>query len=105
MNGRPKTAEEYVRLVEQALDELEDIVEASDYDFDEVADNLGFVEALKHELTGIRASMQDGSYQFGRNDLPLMRIVKRYTDKELPCIRLFYTINETHRQGLDVAGS
>ncbi len=40
MNGRPKTAAEYVRLVEQALDELEDIVEASDYDFDEVEDNL-----------------------------------------------------------------
>ncbi len=105
MNGRPKTAVEYVRLVEQALDELEDIVEASDYDFDEVEDNLGFVEALKRELTAIRESMQDGSYQFGRNDLPLMRIVKRHTEKELPCIRLFYTINQTHRQGLDVSGS
>jgi len=105
MNGRPKTAAEYVRLVEQALDELEDIVEASDYDFDEVEGNLGFVEVLKRELTAIRGSMQDGSYQFGRNDLPLMRIVKRHTEKELPCIRLFYTINQTHRQGLDVAGS
>ncbi len=105
MNGRPKTAAEYVRLVEQALDELEDIVEASDYDFDEVEDNLGFVEALKRELTAIRESMRDGSYQFGRNDLPLMRIVKRHTEKQLPCIRLFYTINQTHQQGLDAAGS
>jgi predicted DNA-binding ArsR family transcriptional regulator len=105
MNGRPKTVEEYVRLVEQALDELEDILEAASFDFDEVESNLGFVEALKKELTEMRASMRDGSYQFGRNDLPLMRIVKKHTDRDLPCIRLFYTINQTHRQGLDVSGS
>lgn len=105
MNGHPRNAEEYVRLVDQALDELEDILEAASYDFDEVESNLGFVEALKKELTGIRESMQDGSYQFGRADLPLMRIVKKYTDKELPCIRLFYMINQTHRQGLDTSDS
>lgn len=105
MNGHPKTAEEYVRLVDQTLDELEDILEAASYDFDEVENNLGFVEALKKELIGIRESMQDGSYQFGRADLPLMRIVKKYTEKELPCIRLFYMINQTHRQGLDTSGS
>ena len=105
MHGRPKTVEEYVRLVEQALDELGDILEASSFDFDAVESNPGFVEALKKELTAIRESMQDGSYQFGRTDLPLMRIVKQHTDKDLPCIRLFYTINQTHRQGLDVSGN
>jgi predicted DNA-binding ArsR family transcriptional regulator len=105
MNGQPKTVEEYVRLVEQALDELEDILEASSFDFDEIESNPGFVEALKKELTEMRKSMQDGSYRFGRNDLPLMRIVKKLTEKDLPCIRLFYTINQTHRQGLDISGS
>ncbi|MCK5382189.1 MAG: hypothetical protein KAJ65_00410 [Gammaproteobacteria bacterium] len=104
MNGQPKTAEEYVRLVDQALDELGDILEAASYDFDEVESNLDFIEALKKELTEMRASMRDGSYQFGRNDLPLMRIVKKRTEKELPCIRLFYIINQTHRQGLDTSG-
>ena len=104
MNGQPKTAEEYVRLVDQALDELGDILEAASYDFDEIESNPGFVEALKKELTEMRESMRDGSYRFGRNDLPLMRIVKKHTEKDLPCIRLFYTINQTHRQGLDISG-
>jgi hypothetical protein len=103
MNGRPKTAEAYVRLVEQARDELDDILEAASYDFDEIESNPGFVEVLKKELTKMRDSMQDGSYQFGRNDLPLMRIVRKHTEKDLPCIRLFYTINQTHRQGLDIS--
>jgi hypothetical protein len=103
MNGRPKTAQEYVQLVEQALDELGDIEEASSYDFDEIESNLGFVEALKKDLLEMRESMKDGSYQFGRNDLPLMRVIKKHTENDLPCIRLFYTINQTHRQGLDVS--
>jgi hypothetical protein len=46
--------------------------------------------------------MADGSYQFGRNDLPFMRIVKLRNDSDLPFIRLFYDINQTHRQGLDI---
>jgi predicted DNA-binding ArsR family transcriptional regulator len=105
MDGQPKTAQEYVRLVDQALDEVGDILEAASYDFDEVESNVGFIEALKKELTEMRESMRDGSYQFGRNDLPLMRIVKKHTEKDLPCIRLFYMINQTHRQGLDISDS
>jgi hypothetical protein len=31
-----------------------------------------------------------------------MRIVKQHTDQDLPCIRLFYLINQTHLEGLDI---
>lgn len=102
MNGRARTAEEYAGLVDQVIAELEDILEASSYDFNEVEENLDFAEILLQEMRQLRATMADGSYQFGRNDLPFMRIVKRHTDKELPCIRLFYQINQTHREGLDI---
>ena len=61
MHGRPKTAQEYVQLVEQALNELGDIEEASNYDIDEIESNLGFVEALKKDLLAMRESMKDGS--------------------------------------------
>jgi hypothetical protein len=103
MSQRPKTAEQYAALVQQAIYELEDIVEATGFDLDEIDVNLGFVEVLLKELREMRASMRDGSYQFGRQDLPMMRIVKQHTDKDLPCIRLFYDINQTHRGGLDIS--
>ena len=102
MNTRPGTPQEYAALVRQAILELEDILEAAGFDFDEVEHNLGYVEVLLKEMRGMRAAMTDGSYQFGRHDLPMMRIVKKYTEKQLPCIRLLYTINQTHREGLDV---
>lgn len=102
MNTRPKTAAEYASLVDQAIDELEDIIEAANFDIDEVDSNLGYVHALLKEMRAMRASMTDGSYQFGRRDLPWMRIVKQHTDQDLPCIRLFYLINQTHHEGLDI---
>jgi hypothetical protein len=102
MSERPRTAQEYAALVRQTIFELEDILEAAGFDFDEVEHNLGYVEVLLKELRAMRTAMADGSYQFGRHDLPMMRVVKKYTDKELPCIRLLYRINETHRQGLDI---
>ncbi len=102
MGTRPGSPEEYAALVKQTVFELEDILEAAGFDHDEVEHNLGYVEVLLKELRGMRAAMADGSYLFGRHDLPMMRVVKKYSEKELPCIRLLYLINQTHREGLDV---
>jgi hypothetical protein len=103
MSGRAKTAKEYASLVDQVIGELQDILEASRFDFDDVESNTEYVEVLLKEIRALRASMADGSYQFGRNDLPFMRIVKLHSDSDLPCIRLFYDINQTHRKGLDIS--
>ncbi len=105
MSTVPATPEEYVALVKQAIDELEDIVEAVGFDIEEIDGSPMYVDVLLKELRAMRAAMADGSYQFGRHDLPMMRIVKQYTEKELPCIRLFYRINQTHREGLGIPAS
>jgi predicted DNA-binding ArsR family transcriptional regulator len=102
MSTRPKTAAEYAGLVDQAIDELQDIIEAADFDFDEVESNLGYVNHLLKEMRALRTTMTDGTYQFGRKDLPWMRIIKQHSEQDLPCIRLFYVINQTHREGLDI---
>ena len=104
MSGRPKTPEAYAGLVDQAVFELQDILEAARYDNEEIEVYLAYVDTLLRELRELRAGMADGSYRFGRTDLPFMRIVKQHTEKDLPCIRLFYDINRTHREGLDIDG-
>jgi hypothetical protein len=102
MSSRAKTAAEYAGFVDQVIDELLDIIEADSFDLDSVESNLGYVHVLLKEMRAMRSSMTDGSYQFGRMDLPWMRIVKQHTEQDLPCIRLFYLINQTHREGLDI---
>ena len=104
MSLRASTPEEYVSLIEQVIDELDDIREVSAYAFDDDQGNLSFVDFLLKDMRELRASMADGSYQFGRNDLPCMRIVKKLSDMQLPCIRLLYMVNQTHREGLDLQG-
>jgi hypothetical protein len=105
MSGRAKSAKEYASLVDQVIAELQDVLDAARFDFDEVESNTDHVEVLLKEMRDLRASMADGSYHFGRNDLPFMRIVKAHNDSDLPFIRLFYDINQTHRQGLDIGES
>jgi hypothetical protein len=102
MSNRPATAAQYVDLVKQAIFELEDTVEALGFDIDEIDGIPGYLPVLLKELRALRATMGDGSYRFDRHDLPMMRIVRQNSDKELPCIRLLYQINETHKLGLDV---
>lgn len=102
MGDRARSAEEYAELVDQAIFDLKELRASTDYDIEAIDTNTAYLGVLLEELRELRASMADGSYLFGRNDLPFMRIVKRHSERELPFIKLLYQINATHRQGLDV---
>ncbi len=98
---RPRTPEEYVELVRQSLLEAEELRQAADYDTDEMAAALGFLDPLEIELRKLYDSMKDGSYDFADVDLPFMAIVDKQNERVLPFKRMLRLINLTHRQGLD----
>jgi hypothetical protein len=102
MSERARTVEEYVGLVDQVLFDLEELMASTAYEIDEIDNSPAYLGLLLKEVRELRESMADGSYLFGREDLPFMRLVKRSNEKTLPFIRLFYRINQTHKQGLDV---
>lgn len=102
MSDRARTAEEYVDLVKQVIFELEDMQAASAWDIDELASENTLVNVLLEEMRELHASMQKGEYLFGRQELPFMRLLKGVSNNDLPFLRLFYMINRTHTQGLDV---
>jgi len=102
MLGRPKTAEAYVDLVEQALFEIEDLRAAAEYDMDSMGAATEFLEELERDVRALRASMADGSYQFGKEDLPFVRVVAKQDERILPFKSLLLKINETHRKGLEI---
>ncbi len=98
---RPRTPEEYVRLVEQAIGEVHDLRAGLDYDIEEEGARYVFLEPLEKALTELRASMADGSYHFANEDLPYMKLVNRFR-RSIPFAKLLARINETHRKGLDI---
>jgi hypothetical protein len=103
MADRAGTTEEYVELVNQVIFDLEELIASTAYDVDEIGNSPAYLDLLLKEVRELRKSMADGSYLFGRGDLPFMRLVKRSNEKTLPFIRLFYRINQTHKLGLDIS--
>jgi len=102
MLGRPKTAEQYVDLVDQALFEIEDLRAAAEYDMDSMGAATEFLEELERDVRRLRASMADGSYLFGKDNLPFFNIIRHQDERILPFRQLLLKINETHIKGLDV---
>jgi hypothetical protein len=47
--------------------------------------------------------MEEGTYSFGREDLRLMDLARKYSD-QIPFHTLLKQINETHRRGLVADG-
>jgi hypothetical protein len=102
MTERASSVGEYVELVDQVIFDLEELMASTAYEIDEIDNSPAYLGLLLKEVRELRASMADGSYLFGREDLPFMRLVKRSSEKTLPFIRLFHRINQTHKLGLDI---
>ncbi len=98
---RPKTAEQYVKMIDSAIVELDELRLSYEYDIEEMGSVPSYLEALEQMLTRLRQSMTDGSYEFGSEDLPFMDIVNRNRSR-IPFADLLAMINKTHKEGLDV---
>jgi len=105
MIKKPKTVDEYIDLVHQAVYEVDELRAMVEDDDNMKGTILPWVDAMDNELRGMYASMVDGSYQFDPNgaNLPFMEIVKRF-GSSIPFKPLLSMINDTHRLGLDIDG-
>lgn len=105
MPQRAHSIEEYVKFVDQLGYDLDDLRDGMAYDAESGETDLTYIDVLIREVKALRALMADGSYQFGKEDLPFMRVIKHRSIEELPFIRTFYIVNQTHLEGLDVPES
>ena len=99
---RARSSDEYVQMIEQALDDVWDLHQSIEYDEDFMAVAREFIGPLESSLKDLHQSMKDGKYEFATGDLPFMAIVDKYHDAELPFKFLLKRINETHMKGLEV---
>jgi hypothetical protein len=99
---RAHSTEEYVAMIEQAIDDSWDLRQSIEYDEEYMSDARGFIDQLENALKQLYQSMKDGEYTFATGDLPFMEIVSKYHDAQIPFKFLLKRINETHLKGLDV---
>ena len=98
---RANSAEEYAEWVKQAKFEVQDLRDCLLYDMEEMAKFPAFLEPLEEGVNAVYDAMCNGSYNFGREDLPFMEVAANHED-EIPFNTLLKQINETHRKGLEV---
>ncbi len=97
----PKTLDEYIDLVHQAVYEVDELRACIEDDMEEMEASLPFIDPLDHQLRALYDSMISKQYSFpSETDLPYMSIVKMY-GPAIPFKRLLEVINTTHRNGLD----
>ncbi len=99
---RAKTTDEYVYMIQQAIDDTFDLKQAIEFDSDEMSGAVAFVDELAEHLDALYQSMKDGSYQFATGDLPYVALVQKQHEAMLPFKYLLKRINETHLKGLDI---
>ena len=99
---RARSTDEYVQMIEQALDDVWDLHQAIEFDQDSMSYAREFIGPLEGQLKNLYQSMKDGEYEFATGELPFMEIVEKYHDAQLPFKYLLKRINETHMKGLDV---
>lgn len=98
---RPKTAAQYVRMIDQAIIEIDELRSSYEYDIEEMGAVPAYLDPLEKSLQALRKSMTDGDYAFGKDDLPFMELVNRNKSR-IPFADLLAMINRTHKEGLDI---
>ncbi len=98
---RPKTVDEYIDLVHEAVYEIDEFRCGLDYD-PENAEQFGpLIEQLDGMVRKVFDDMVNGKYEWGYGqDLPFMPLLVRY-GRFIPFQRVLMTVNETHKNGLD----
>ena len=99
---RARSTDEYVQLIEQAIDEVFDLRQSIEYDEDYMSDARGFIDELEQILKNLYQSMKDGSYEFATGDLPYVALLAKYHEAMVPFKFLLKRINETHLKGLEI---
>ena len=100
---RARSTDEYVQLIEQAIDEVFDLRQSIEYDEDYMSDARGFIDELEQILKALYQSMKDGSYEFATGDLPYVALLAKYHEAMVPFKFLLKRINETHLKGLEIS--
>jgi len=98
---RARSPDEYAEWVKQAMFEVGDLKDCLLYEIEDLQRFPAYIEPLEEGIKQVYDTMVGGTYQFGREDLSFMDVLRRYED-EIPFHTLLKQINETHRKGLEV---
>ncbi len=98
---RPKTYDEYVDLVHQAVYEVDEMRAGIEYDPENMERWSPLLDHLDGVLRKMYTEMVDDTYDFPTGqDLAYMQAINRW-GPSFPFKQLLVIVNDTHKNGLD----
>ena len=96
----PKTWDDYVDLIHQAVYEVDELKTCFEEDDEEMEHYLTFLDPLDVLLRKLYDDVISGHYGYSRDeDLPFMAVVKQF-GRHIPFRALLVAINDAHRAGV-----
>ena len=101
MIGKANSLAEFKSLVREALDEIDDLRASIDYDEENMAGALGFIDELDAGVRQLYERIENGDYQPKQGELVFMEVVHNADADLLPFKNLFSRIEQSHKLGFD----
>lgn len=98
---RARTVDEYVRLVKDALYEVEDMKAAIEFDEESMGSASRVIDDIHDSLKQMIVDMQEGNYHWRTGDLSFISIIRDMDEQVIPFRSLLIRINDTHKNGLE----
>ena len=99
-SGRARSREEMIELVNRALDAVEDLRAAIEYDEEYIDDNSIIVEPLSNGLADVLLAIRNDEYRPGQGDcFDFLDGVRDMDHRALPFWPLLRRILDTHENG------
>ena len=101
--GIPRAADmnEYLELIKEALYEVRDVRAAGEFDDGFMDATSVYTDALEPVLVKMVDDIENDTYQFSKEALPFMTMVRAASQLALPFRPLLMRINDTHMNGFE----
>ena len=103
--NRARNQEEFIYLINQALDEIFDLRAAIEYDEEFMGDAAFIVDPLEKGLQRLLNAVKAGEYTPGEGDLlDFLHVLKNTDQRAIPFWTVLKLILDTHTDGYQDAG-
>ncbi|MBC8210995.1 MAG: hypothetical protein H8E21_07990 [Gammaproteobacteria bacterium] len=100
VRNRARSKDEFIYLINQALDEIFDLRAAIEYDEEFMGDAAQIVEPLNNGLSRLLSTVKCAAYQPGEGDyLDFLHILKNTDQRAIPFWTVLKLILDTHTNG------
>lgn len=96
-----RTMQEYIEMINAALDEIFDLRASIEYDEEYMGDAAVFLNDLEKGVKDLLKQVQSDDYRFGSETPAFASIVNNVDERLLPFKHLLKLILKTHEEGLD----